>query len=60
MKFQKTIFVKLAEIGELFNSGINFDMDEAIRKLLIIHKKKDKEGKLMSFLTEMSVGTNSG
>lgn len=60
MKFQKTIFVKLVEIGKLFNNGIYFDMDEAIRKLLIRHKKRDKEGKYIPFLKEMFVDTNSG
>lgn len=60
MKFQKTIFVKLVETGELFNNGIYFDMHEAIRKLLILHKKRDKEGKCIPFLKEMLVDTNSG
>lgn len=60
MKFQKNIFVKLAVAGELFNNGIYFDLDAAIIKLLILHEKRDKEGKCITFLTEMCVGTNSG
>lgn len=60
MKFQKNIFVKLAEVGELFNNAIYFALYEAIIKLLILHEKRNKEGKCITFLTEIFVGTNSG
>lgn len=57
MKFQKNISVKLAEAGELFNNRIYFDLDETIRKLLILHEEREKEGKCIPFSTEMLVQT---
>lgn len=56
MKLQKNIFVKLAGlplVGIYLTTGIYFYLDEAIGKLLILHDKRDEEGKSSTLLTEM-------
>lgn len=45
-------------MGNYLTTGISFDVDEIIGKLLILHCKRDK-GKRIILLTEMMfVGTN--